>query len=199
MEHQVTTIDATKWVHTFRMQPFRIEDADVQDLEEIARVHRESWVDAYTGIYPQTRFDSEGHEFFVNYWKPVFADTNPVHKNLIARHLDTGAIIGVGVILPPTSEQPDIAEVDRLYVTPEFRRHGIGLAFLQEIRQHLLQHDIPTMGAWVVDGNPIGHSFWKKNGFTFDPSDPSAITEFDGDRTGIFLHHYLRSIATPLE
>jgi ribosomal protein S18 acetylase RimI-like enzyme len=58
-----------------------------------------------------------------------------------------------------------MAEIDELFVSPEHRRHGIGLALLARARAELAAHGCGWLQLQVADGNTQSQGFYSKLGF----------------------------------
>lgn len=145
-----------------------VERATIEDIEDIARVHLESWSRSYAGIYPQDFIDQNSVPMLVEYWRPLFEDLERSYANVVAR-ID-GAIVGVCALL--NAEQS--AEVDRFHVDHRFRGRGIGRAMLEYLvaaAQAVGQHEL---FAYVVEQNTEGVAFWKHMGFVWHPDHPLA-------------------------
>lgn len=59
----------------------------------------------------------------------------------------------------------EVGELTRIYVLPEHHGHGFGFRLLQEGLDWLKGQGIKTLVVTVEELNPIGRSFYERNGF----------------------------------
>ena len=73
-------------------------------------------------------------------------------------------LAGLGALAQDPALPPEeVLRVQRLYVRPDCRRHGVGRALLRRLVQHGLRH-APTL---IVDApQPAAHAFFDACGFT---------------------------------
>ena len=72
-----------------------------------------------------------------------------------------GRIAGFAVVL----DQDDMAELDGLFVEPEFWRRGIGLALVEDAVHHARSRGLSLM---TVVANPSARAFYERCGFTVE-------------------------------
>lgn len=150
------------------MRAVVVQEASIDDIEDIARVHLESWCRSYAGIYPQDFIDEKSISDIVEYWRPLFEEPESSYTNVVAR-ID-GVIVGVSALL----NAEDSAEVDRFHVDARFHGRGVGRAMFERILGAARRARQPELFAYVVEGNDDGVAFWKHLGFSWNPEHPLA-------------------------
>lgn len=58
----------------------------------------------------------------------------------------------------------DAVELRRLYVIPEYRRHGVGAALVQTLVNHCAAQQVTAIELWTAASGP-GHRLYEKLGF----------------------------------
>ena len=55
--------------------------------------------------------------------------------------------------------------IDHLYIRPAYRRFGIGVALINEIKKHLNKQNMNTIELWCMKSNKNADKFYRKIGF----------------------------------
>jgi len=69
--------------------------------------------------------------------------------------------------------------LEDLYVQPEFRRAGLGRAFLAELARECIRNDYGRLEWWVLDWNTPAWDFYREIGA--DPMDEWTVHRVTGD------------------
>lgn len=153
-------------------QPFVVRPARPADVPALARLHVETWREAYRGLMRDEVLDDPGlvarRERF---WTAVLTDERS-HERRAALAERDGAVVGLALAGPPLDEGvPWSQQLYALYVRAAAHRSGIGSALLDAV----LVPDAPA-SLWVADPNPRAQAFYRRHGFVPD----GATTVDDG-------------------
>ena len=129
-----------------------IRDALTHDAPAIARVHIDTWRDAYRGIV------SEGFlaRMCYNRTESMVMDRilNEGSIGVVAEDVIDG-IVGFGAGGPERTGDPHHAgEIYALYVLPRHQHRGIGRGIIQALVQRLNVLGISSLLVWVLERNP---------------------------------------------
>jgi GNAT superfamily N-acetyltransferase len=138
-----------------------IRSAHPGDAGTIARIHVDSWRDAYKAILPRFYLARLTYRHAVQSVQKGL--TAPENIYLIAED-PSGAAIAYICGGPERSGHPVYqAEVYELYVSPSFQRQGAGRQLLSALASHLYERHFYTLLVWVLASNP-NHRFYEKVG-----------------------------------
>lgn len=149
-----------------------IREATDSDAESIARVHVLSWRAAYTGIMPAAFLDGLSIEARAAMWQKLL-QTGKL-KVLLA-YAD-GALAGWIAFGASRDADKDAdkdatwAEIEALYVLPEFWSKGIGQRLTHAARELLRSAGFSAVSLWVLSENHRAKGFYHRNGFDHDES-----------------------------
>jgi len=135
-----------------------IERANIEDVPEIKRVLSETWIATYSPFLSQAT---------INMVTSVWHDPNQLALEIQNPHIFFGvAKIADGTIAGITTlgqRTDDTIMLSRLYVHPEYQRHGIGSKLL-----HASIAAFPTariIQLEVEENNQQAHVFYLRHGF----------------------------------
>ena len=164
----------------------------------MARVHVDTWLEAYRGIMPDDLLDSPDLlDRRQRMWTQILAEADP-QKYACAVAESDGEIVGIAMSGPPEDAgSPSVEdsqdecggperglsrtarpEARHLYVLYAYRSiHGTGVG--QDLLDAVIDPTVTT-ALWVADPNPRAQAFYSKNGFVADGTVKSD--EYDGVR-----------------
>jgi len=122
------------------------------DAETVARLHAESWLDAYRDIMPDWYLDGPITKERQNLWKARFSSPDPDRQYILLAEADARLVGFVCVLL---DEEPKWgACLDNLHVLPGLRNKGIGRKLFIRATQWVMSAapGIP-MHLWVLEAN----------------------------------------------
>src|SRR5690349_856340 len=122
------------------MSPISLTAASPQDVESIARLHAQSWRNAYRGMLGDDYLDRHVEADRLEFWKARFASMPP-DRRLVLKALADGKLMGFVCVLLDTEPQWG-ARLDNLHVSPESKGTGIGYQLFQAARE------------WIADVSP---------------------------------------------
>ncbi|PCE23311.1 hypothetical protein BWP39_26920 [Paraburkholderia acidicola] len=164
----------------------KIREATLEDAEAIATVHVASWQAAYKGIMPEQFLKTLSIEARAATWRKLLQAGTP--HVLVAQVDET--IIGWTACGACRDKDKDNnwAEIEALYVLPEFWRKGIGGRLSDAARQllHTAGYSFATL--WVLSENHHARAFYDRNGFAQD--DSSKLIQIGGVQLTEVRYHY---------
>ena len=82
---------------------------------------------------------------------------------------ENGMVKGMmGIGMCGDEDKKDAFELHFIYVDPDYLRQGIGYEMLKFFEQKGADLGCPEYVIWVLEENPIGINFYKKNGYSPD-------------------------------
>jgi GNAT superfamily N-acetyltransferase len=145
------------------IRPGRAEDA-----RAVARVHVETWQQAYDHVFPRERLDAISVEDRVRFWQP--------ETSLVADV--AGTIVGFVSVGP--SRDPDAdGELYAIYVHPTHWGTGVGRALMEAGEERLRELGHRDVILWVLADNPRARRFYEAAGWFLDG------TERSGEHLGV--------------
>lgn len=103
--------------------------------------------------------------FIRDYLRPAMEAQN----SLVLAAADGGKVVGYSYSLinevSSLQDRPNYGCIHDMFITPAYRRKGIGEDMLREIKKWFHSKDIYRIELDVLAGNRIASSFWKKQGF----------------------------------
>jgi ribosomal protein S18 acetylase RimI-like enzyme len=180
-----------------------IRPALAADAAAIARVRRDSWFAAYTGIIDHAVIDR------ATATGGRAVDLPPYRRTLVAAGGDDPAVVGYAafgperavVSLPPPMTAPpsddltpagragDTGEVYALYVTPAWWSAGVGRALMGSVLAALGEAGYARAVLWVLADNARARRFYEKAGFGAD-----GATNILAGLGGVLEVRYVRDI-----
>ncbi len=142
--------------------PFVIRPATAEDALGCANVHHTSWVETYSGLLPESHWESDTIERRTGTWKRWLERGSAVSVAEVA-----GQVVGIALGGPGRKigdhEPVRDRELYSLYVLAEHHGTGIGQSLLEAV----MPPGTPAQ-LWVADLNPRARRFYERNGFLPD-------------------------------
>ena len=145
-----------------RLEPF-VRPATDRDAPALARVHLNTVLVAYAGIFP-AEAPAPTSDAVLAEWKEAFAD--PSFRAFLAE-VDGRAVGTVAVRADP--EVPDAGQLRRLHVLPELWDRGVGSALYEAGVGGLVADGYREAGLWVLEANGRARSFYERRGWSLVP------------------------------
>jgi GNAT superfamily N-acetyltransferase len=144
-----------------------IRTATETDAQHIARIHVDSWRDAYRGVIPDAAIDARTVEGATAMW---LANLAKCPGNLTVAKEQDGQIAGFSCAGPVTDAErsgPYEFEVYALHVRPDIRRNGVGAALLRDaLRRARDDLAMRSMIVWTLEGLHLSRRFYEREGGT---------------------------------
>jgi len=142
------------------MDGLRIRSAVVEDAPAIARIHWDSWVATYGGIFPKQMFD----EFPLAQREELWARESAQHTDLATRRQVLVAefgdhVVGFASVGPYRIQDSDAAsaaldgELFAIYLDPHQQRRGFGRALWRASAAFLHAAGFDALRLWCIVGN----------------------------------------------
>ena len=145
------------------MRDITIGPALVDDVAEIARLHRIIWCDTYRDLAPADVYDALDEEYRRARWADMFANPRRDQRILLARQGDR--LVGIGAI--GASSEPAFGgrgEIKSLYVDSSIKRQGLGRRLMCEMAREFASMGYSSVGLGVVVGNEPAIAFYSALG-----------------------------------
>ncbi len=136
-----------------------IREATSKDAQGKGYVHYQSWIETYTGLFPDRVIENLSLERSI-----LLAREHP--ENTFVAQMDE-RIVGFSCFMKSRDEdEPDAGEVVAIYVLKDFHRKGIGKKLLERCIEKLKEY--PVIILWVLESNKASIAFYESQGFVFD-------------------------------
>jgi ribosomal protein S18 acetylase RimI-like enzyme len=153
-----------------------IRQAELEDAEQIARLHVASWKVAYGGFMPpkQMAWISEVREVR----RATDLISNPETPYLVAACGEE--IVGFLVYGPPGDEcDPESTrQIYTFFVDPRLYRQGIGSRLLSTMEAEIC---VPEITVWVMTQGTHGPRFYERSGFVRESETEKMSQLIDAD------------------
>ena len=148
--------------------PVEIRAGSVEDADAIAEVHVKSWQTTYRGIMPELFLQELSVEDRSSMWKKSLRAGEP---EMLVAYADEAMVgwIAFGACRDADKEST-WAEVEALYVLPEFWGRGIGRRLSNSALQLLRSAGYSFVALWVLSENHDARAFCNRIGFAHDHS-----------------------------
>lgn len=173
-----------------------IRPRSAADSPGIARVRRESWLAAYTGIIDAAIIDR------VTKAGGNAADGPPNRHTLVAVGGEDPAVIGYAIFGPertvvsalsppgdPYAPEGRTGELYALYVTPDWWSAGVGRALMDSVLAALREAGYTSAVLWVLADNARARRFYDRAGFA-----PDGVTNILAGLGGVLEFRYARDL-----
>ena len=138
-----------------------VRRATVADAEAVALVHLHTWQAAYRHVFPPEELDALPLEPRIRGWTQGFAD--PEGDGFVA-----GDPICGFAFLRRSDEEPEVGELEAIYVDPSAWGTGAGPALLAAGEQALRERGFGEAILWVLEDNPRARHFYVSAGWEHD-------------------------------
>ena len=139
-----------------------IRKASMDDVNDIARIHVNSWQEAYKGLMPQRFIESYTFDKRHKLW------TNIIERELAAvfvavSHDECLGFLCVGQL--KSMEDTQTYELSSIYINSSYIGVGIGQSLYKECEKYLLVRGAEQVTVWALDSNKRALNFYAKLGF----------------------------------
>lgn len=144
--------------------------AELSDVPRLAEIHVRSWQAAYREILPKEFLAGLSVEQREESWtnKLVAGQTFVVEQhNVVA-----------GFVRVVASEDPNLGEVQSIYLDPDYFRRGLGRSLLAAAEERLADMGFQNAILWVFVDNQAARRFYEAMGWRVEPR--TALMELGG-------------------
>ena len=142
---------------------YMIRKASSTDASSIAEIHQTSRQNAYKHILPEELLNKHSTEEREEHWKKQISQADSQTKNIYVVEYQQ-QMVGFAVLVLNSED----AEIDRLYVLPDFTGRGIGRALVRHCMDRLSQSQCVSVTLWTFEGNAAARRFYEYVGFVLD-------------------------------
>ncbi|EJG1282528.1 GNAT family N-acetyltransferase [Vibrio parahaemolyticus] len=141
---------------------FRVRKASLDDVNQIAHIHVNSWAYAYKGLMPQSYIQSYTLEKRQKLW------SNIIGRNLaevLVADCDEGLVGFLCFGQPKALKGSEVYDLSSIYIDPNKIGSGIGQALYNECEKALRTLKAKRVLLWVLDSNESALNFYIRQGF----------------------------------
>ncbi|MGA7096599.1 MAG: GNAT family N-acetyltransferase [Acidimicrobiia bacterium] len=126
----------------------------------MAKVHVESWQEAYRGLLDQSFLDSIDLTARTEWWQRTIATGES--------SVSVGVVDGVveGFCVSGISRDPGWGEVYAIYTSPRKWGTGLGRSLLIAAEASMIERGFLSALLWVLDGNERARRFYERQGWS---------------------------------
>ena len=141
------------------MDPYIFRQATANDAEAITSLHKESWLDAYRGVLPNSYLDGQIADERSNLWKSRFLSLRPGRYFVVLAE-SPKELVGFACIL--LDEDPRWgACLDNLHVLPRWRSLGVGRQLFGRATRWVMSTEPGwAIHLWVFEANVGARRFY---------------------------------------
>jgi len=152
----------------------RVRNAEAGDAKALARIFKDAWVLAYSGIIPHLHLDSMVRQRTPEWWR----DALKAPDSTLA--LETGGTVcGYATIGGARQRGPYQGEIYELYLDPIYQGLGLGEHLFEGCRHSLDMRKLRGLIVWALLDNTAACDFyWRRGGRPV----ASAFTKIGGER-----------------
>ncbi len=145
-----------------------VRPADMSDVPRLAEIHVRSWQVAYREILPHEFLAELSVERREETWTKNLGQTFVVeHGNGVA-----------GFVRVAPSDDPNLGEVQSIYLDPDYFRRGLGRSLLAAAEERLADMGFQNAILWVFVDNQAARRFYEAMGWRVEPR--TALMELGG-------------------
>jgi ribosomal protein S18 acetylase RimI-like enzyme len=136
-----------------------IRKATIEDAEGKGYVHYQSWIETYTGLFPDEVMERLSLEKSID-------NARKYPENTYVAIVDD-KIIGFSCYLESRDEDlEDTGEIMAIYILKEYQGNGVGKKLMEVCYKELSQYS--KLSLWVLGDNKKSVGFYEKEGFVAD-------------------------------
>lgn len=153
---------------------FHVRKAAIEDAEEIAYVHLESWKSVYSDLIDEQDVSNITLENRIALWESVLrmADNGQV---ALVLHDEYGKIVGfISGGKERTKRFEHDGEIYAVYLLDEYQRQGLGTRLLAAFCKEMYEVGYRSLLVWVLTKNP-SRAFYINNGAKQVEEDETTI------------------------
>ncbi|GIN40205.1 MULTISPECIES: GNAT family N-acetyltransferase [Heyndrickxia] len=142
----------------------QIRVGTINDIKGLAKVHYESWITTYTGMFSEETFKKRTYERVLENWRPRLENLDPNYRCFLAE-TDEGEIFAFAECGKERTGDFNIdSELYTIYMLELFHQKGIGKLLFQKVIEFLNDQGFHSLLVWVLKDNHSARKFYEKLG-----------------------------------
>jgi len=137
--------------------------AVLEDVDQITRVHVDSWKTTYKGIVSQKFLDDLSYANRASMWKRMIERPSEAQTTIVAT-VDERVVGFVDVGRTREADLPFKGELMAIYLVLEHQKKGMGRELFQAGIKALKASEITSMMLWVLKDNPTKFFYERMGG-----------------------------------
>jgi len=136
-----------------KMNSIRIRLARLEDADDIARVHIDTWRTSYIGIIPDEHLANMSYAVGTERWRDIL--NNAGKSFTFVAETDANEIVAFAGGMPERENDPVYkGELGGIYILKAYQRQGLGRRLVEIVIGRLRQDGFNNMLIWVFAENP---------------------------------------------
>ena len=162
-----------------------LRTATIHDTKDIARIHVDTWKQAYQGIVPKKYLASLSKEIHEKKWEHTL--TNSPAGTLVILS-ENSYIVGWASTGPSRDDDNrNVGELYAIYLDHQHWGQGIGKKLMESSISKLLKNGFKNITIWVLEANIRARRFYEKLGFVYDGT--NKIINIGGEELSEIRYH----------
>jgi GNAT superfamily N-acetyltransferase len=149
-----------------------VRTARINDAQQIAEVHVDSWRAAYRGIVPDSLLDSLSVEAWTERWQERLSVAGDTINLVLALGESLIGLATAGPARDLDCDSRQTQEVYALYLRSEYWGRGNGKELYLAAEDQIWRSGAVDAVLWVLRDNLRARRFYEAQGFTLDQSCP---------------------------
>lgn len=138
----------------------KVRSAKASDGETVARVFKDAWRNAYTGIIPALHLERMIRRRDAAWWRQAIKS----ESCLLVLEV-SGAVAGYATCGAARSGAASSGEIFEIYIAPTYQGIGLGEHLFEACRHHLDQRGLRNLVVWALaDNTTAGAFYWGRGG-----------------------------------
>lgn len=149
-----------------QIKEIQLRRATVADAQAIAAIRIEGWRTSYRGMIPDTYLDNMQLDENVLHWRTIL-QAMPTKEDSLFVYVAVNDEEVVGFVSAMKLLEPKMdkgAEINAIYLRPQWQRCGIGKRLLHKAARSLQAMGCNSCVIWVIDGNSQARNFYEELG-----------------------------------
>lgn len=149
-----------------QIKEIQLRRATVADAQAIAAIRIEGWRTSYRGMIPDSYLENMQLDENVLHWRTIL-QAIPAKEDSLCVYVAVSdeEIVGfVSAMKLPEAKLDKDAEINAIYLRPQWQRCGIGKRLLHKAARSLQAMGCTSCVIWVIDGNSQARNFYEELG-----------------------------------
>ncbi len=149
-----------------QIKEIQLRRATVADAQAIAAIRIEGWRISYRGMIPDSYLENMQLDENVLHWRTIL-QALPAKEDSLCVYVAVNdeEIVGfVSAMKLPEAKLDKDAEINAIYMRPQWQRCGIGKRLLHKATRSLQAMGCTSCVIWVIDGNSQARNFYEELG-----------------------------------